>query len=374
MPERWLSCLVGERAATWLEKLAARKMLVGLVLGQFVSLLITSTGFSSSELARRGVNAPTSQSLLNYILLAIVYGIIVIKRGTWLKLNWYYYLLLGIIDVEANYIVVKAYQYTSLTSVMLLDCWSIPCVILFTWVFLKTKYGIRKFIGVAVCVAGLILVVFSDVHASDRRAKGPNPLKGDLLVFAGATLYAVTNVGEEYLVKKGDRIEVMAMLGVFGAIISAIQISILERGELRSIDWNAHAILPFLGFALAMFLFYSTVPTILKISGATMLNLSLLTSDMWAVLIRIFAYHEKVDWIYFVAFAGVAIGLFIYSRSAEKDERAAQVAVVDTDEQKNETDEEAQVEYSNETSQREYVESKSGDAKHFSSASTEISK
>ena len=25
-----------------------------------------------------------------------------------------------------------------------------------------------------------------------------------------------------------------------------------------------------------------------------MLNLSLLTSDMWAVLIRIFAYHEKV--------------------------------------------------------------------------------
>jgi Solute carrier family 35 len=28
---------------------------------------------------------------------------------------------------------------------------------------------------------------------------------------------------QEYLIKKGDRIEVMAMLGVFGAIISAIQ-------------------------------------------------------------------------------------------------------------------------------------------------------
>jgi hypothetical protein len=32
----------------------------------------------------------------------------------------------------------------------------------------------------------------------------------------------------------------------------------------------------------------------LQISGSTMLNLSLLTSDMWAVVIRIFAYHEKV--------------------------------------------------------------------------------
>lgn len=32
----------------------------------------------------------------------------------------------------------------------------------------------------------------------------------------------------------------------------------------------------------------------MQISGSTMLNLSLLTSDMWAVLIRIFAYNEKV--------------------------------------------------------------------------------
>jgi hypothetical protein len=31
-----------------------REAFVGLALGQFVSLLITSTGFASSELARRG--------------------------------------------------------------------------------------------------------------------------------------------------------------------------------------------------------------------------------------------------------------------------------------------------------------------------------
>ncbi|KAJ0620134.1 putative solute carrier family 35 member SLC35F1/F2/F6 [Helianthus annuus] len=62
-----------------------------------------------------------------------------------------------------------------------------------------------------------------------------------------------------------------------------------------------------------MFLFYSGVPVLLKISGSTMLNLSLLTSDMWSVLIRIFVYREKVDWIYFVAFAAVAVGLVVYS-------------------------------------------------------------
>ena len=34
-----------------------KKTLVGLGLGQFLSLLITSTGFSSSELARRGLSS-----------------------------------------------------------------------------------------------------------------------------------------------------------------------------------------------------------------------------------------------------------------------------------------------------------------------------
>lgn len=303
-----------------------KKTLVGLGLGQFLSLLITSTGFSSSELARRGINAPTSQSFLNYILLAFVYGSTMFYRGTALKAKWYYYIILAVVDVEANFLVVKAYQYTSITSVMLLDCWAIPCVILLTWVFLKTKYQWKKFLSVAICVGGLVMVVFSDVHAKDRSG-GSNPLKGDMLVIAGATLYAVSNVSEEFLVKSADRVELMAMLGFFGAIVSACQISILERNELKSIHWSAGAALPFFGFALAMFLFYSLVPVLLKINGSTMLNLSLLTSDMWTVVIRIFAYHQKVDWLYYIAFAAVAVGLVIYSiGDKDEDQNRAEVA------------------------------------------------
>ncbi|POO03404.1 Solute carrier [Trema orientale] len=291
------------------------KTLIGLGLGQLLSLLITSTGFSSSELSKKGIDAPTSQSFLNYVLLAIVYGSIMLYRKEPLKSKWYYYVLLGVVDVEANFLVVKAYQYTSITSVMLLDCWSIPSVMLLTWLFLKTKYRYRKITGVVVCIAGLVTVVFSDVHAGDR-AGGSNPSKGDVLVIAGATLYAVSNVSEEFLVKSADRIELMSMLGVFGAIISAIQA------------------LPFVGFSLAMFLFYSFVPILLKINGSTMLNLSLLTSDMWAVVIRIFAYHEKVDWLYFLAFAAVTVGLVIYSGGDKEEDHRTDVADEDAERSK----------------------------------------
>ncbi|PPR95798.1 hypothetical protein GOBAR_AA24870 [Gossypium barbadense] len=304
------------------------------------------------------INAPMSQSFLNYVLLSVVYGSVMLYRRQALKAKWYYYVILGLVDVEANYLVVKAYQYTSITSVMLLDCWSIPSVMLLTYIFLKTKYRYRKIAGVIVCVAGLVMVVFSDVHAGDRSG-GSNPRKGDLLVIAGATLYAISNVSEEFLVKNADRVELMSFLGLFGAIISAIQIminypvqsnsgymfccfnfyfqsvtlngvnrSIVERNELKSIHWTAGAAFPFLGFSLAMFLFYSFVPVLLKMSGSTMLNLSLLTSDMWAVVIRIFAYHEKVDWMYFLAFVAVAVGLIIYS-GGDKDDDQSRADVAD---------------------------------------------
>ncbi|XP_023639268.1 solute carrier family 35 member F1 isoform X3 [Capsella rubella] len=291
-----------------------KKTLIGLGLGQIVSLVSTSVSFTTSEFARKGINVPTSQAFLGYVLLAIVYGGTMLYRGSTIQAKWYYYLLLALVDVEANFLVVKAYQYSSLTSVMLLDCWAIPCVLVLTWLFLKTKYRLMKISGVVICILGVVMVVFSDVHAGDR-AGGSNPIKGDVLVIAGATLYAVSNASEEFVVKRnaGDTIELMTFMGFFGAIISAIQISILERSELKAIHWSAGAVFPFLRFAVTTFLFYSLVPVLLKTNGSTMFNLSLLTADMWSVLIRIFVYHEKVDWLYFLAFATTAIGLIIYS-------------------------------------------------------------
>ncbi|KAF8098126.1 hypothetical protein N665_0273s0026 [Sinapis alba] len=277
-----------------LEEIKKKKTtFIGLGLGQILSLLCTCNVFTSSELARKGYNVPTTQTFLSYMLLAIVYGGIMLYRRPTIKGKWYHYCLLALADVEGNFLVVKANQYTSITSVMLLDCWAIPCVLVLTWVFLKTKYRVMKITGVVICILGVVMVVFSDVHAGSR-AGGSNPVKGDFLVVAGATLYAVSNTTEEFLVKNANTVELMTFLGFFGAIISAIQIGIFERSELKAIDWSAEAAFPFLRFTVTMFLFYSLLPVLLKTSGSAMFTLSLLTSDMWAVLIRIFAYHEKV--------------------------------------------------------------------------------
>ena len=52
----------------------------------------------------------------------------------------------------------------------------------------------------------------------------PNKILGDSLCVSGAFLYGVSNVAEEFVVKKFDRTEFLAMLGLFGSFINGVQL------------------------------------------------------------------------------------------------------------------------------------------------------
>lgn len=53
---------------------------------------------------------------------------------------------------------------------------------------------------------------------------GSDVLIGDVLVLLGASLYAVSNVCEEYIVKRLSRCEFLGMVGLFGTLISGVQL------------------------------------------------------------------------------------------------------------------------------------------------------
>lgn len=56
----------------------------------------------------------------------------------------------------------EAYQFSSITSVTLLDCFTIAWVLILTWIFLRTRYSLWQLFGAATCVVGLGLVLLSD--------------------------------------------------------------------------------------------------------------------------------------------------------------------------------------------------------------------
>ncbi|XP_026415256.1 solute carrier family 35 member F2-like isoform X2 [Papaver somniferum] len=242
-----------------------------LFLGQLVSTNLAVNSFTSSLLANHSVNAPLTQVLLCYTLLALVYTPIVLYRRQKLAVPWYWYLLLGFIDVQGN--------------------------------LCGTRYSICQFFGAAICMAGLCLVVFSD--SVGGASGGKHPLLGDGLVIAG--------LGMEYCVKKKDLVEVLSMLGIFGMLVSICQICLMEKNNLEAIRWSPEIISLFGSFMVSAFVFYSTIPYVLKLGGAVLFNLSLLTSDVWGVMIRVFVFHQNIQWLYYVSFITVGVGLVIYS-------------------------------------------------------------
>eukprot|EP00761_Pharyngomonas_kirbyi_P009099 gb/GECH01009114.1/.p1 GENE.gb/GECH01009114.1/~~gb/GECH01009114.1/.p1 ORF type:complete len:368 (+),score=46.15 gb/GECH01009114.1/:1-1104(+) len=311
----------------------------GLVLlfSQILSLLLTSTGIFTTFLRQNKVSIPTAQSTGHYFLLSIVYIPILLfirwRHGVTkhvVRVPIWKYILLAIADVEANYLVVKAYDYTTITSVMLLDCFTIPIVMGLSKLLFKVKYRWNHLIGVPVCVAGLVLLVFSDFHSS---SKGVKQLIGDFLCIAGTALYACSNVGQEFIVRyNGGGVEYLALLGFFGFFINFTQLMILERSELSQIKWSVEIGLFLAGFALSLFLLYTLTPHLLKLSSATFMNLAFLTSDLFAVIADIFIFHQIPNWMYYLAFTTTITGLIIYNVKQEKYHEN-----VETQEQEEET-------------------------------------
>lgn len=293
------------------------KSTTSLATGQFISLLITATGVFSSLLANDGVDIPTVQSSLNYLLLS-GHLLWAFPRGGTRHLAFpsWRYLLWAFCDVEGNYLVVTAYQYTSVASVMLLDCFTIPVVMVVSRILMGARYTRWHILACCICIVGLSLTVLSDaLLKKDSGASTPQGPAwfGDVLVLLGATLYGFSNVQQELIVK-GDcrRSEALGMLGMWGTVLSFLQAAAVERAALWSISWNPRIVLCMLGFQLSLFGMYVLTSLFLQTGDAALFNLSLLTSDVYSVVFSWGVQHRSITWVYGVAFATTLTGLVVY--------------------------------------------------------------
>eukprot|EP00435_Cladocopium_sp_Y103_P036059 s1426_g9.t1 len=261
-----------------------------LLLGQLISVLNTFTGVFSSTLADSGINLPSTQSSLNYLLLALLLCRELPRiREEGLRVPWWRYALWALADVEANYMVVLAYRYTSVASVMLLDGFTVPGAMLVSWVLLR-------------------LTVFSDSSHEDTTTS--HAWMGDLFVICGASLYSLSNVQEEILLKRHcSRSEALGMLGVFGSIICCVQAFVLEGHALRTTEWSARDVGCLLGFQICLFGIYVLASIFLQMSDSAVFNMSLLTCDVYSIIFSWQVQHKHISWTYGLAFGLTLSGL-----------------------------------------------------------------
>lgn len=295
------------------------RLLKTVALGQVLSLLICGTAVSCQLLADAGVETPMLQSFLNYALLLLVYTSVLAtwkgEQSLWrvLRANWWKYLLMALSDVEANYTVVKAYQFTTLTSIQLLDCFVIPVLMVLSWFLLKTRYRPIHFVAVVICLLGVGAMVGADILAGRDQGSTQSVLLGDGLVLLSAVLYAVSNVLQEDTVKKLSRVQFLGMMGLFGTVFSGVQLTVLERQAVAAVQWDIHIALLFVLYALCMFALYSLMPVVVKMTSATAVNLSLLTADLFSLFCGVFLFHYNFSPLYLVSFMVIVVGFVIFN-------------------------------------------------------------
>ncbi len=160
---------------------------------------------------------------------------------------------------------------------------------------------------------------------SFHQGSSSNPVVGDLLCLAAAVLYAVSNVGQEATVTQGSKLEYLALLGLFATPLSLGQSAGIEHARWVSTNWTPLVIGCMVGFAVCLWCVYALVPIMLERSGATFLNLSLLTSDVFAIVAGIFLFGFVPSLFYILAAVLIVAGLIVYnvgSGEEKKEERS----------------------------------------------------
>jgi len=253
------------------------------------------------------------------------------------------YVILAILDVEANYLTVLAYRYTTLTSVTLFDALAIPSAMMLSKVWLGRAYGRIHLVGVALCMVGVVVNVLQDYKIvkdqddvdqyDDSGTYGsnndnnlyPHRIRGDLLAIAGGLLYGINDVVCEICVRThGHASEFLGMVGLCAGVIAIIQAAIVEReaiGKFFSLgvsdgDGGSCSAITAWGllsaFVAVNVVSYSGAAMFLLFSEACFFNLSLLTGDLWTVIFSVTAQHIVPGRFFFLALLLIVGGVVVY--------------------------------------------------------------
>jgi len=235
-----------------------------LLFGQALSFLLAAGGAAQATLHLQcNLSAPTFTSSIIYFILSLnliplyhqgrrtrhdIYGEedgVLHTRDDIRPQHWFCgviplvaspwaYVGIAFLDVEANYMTVLAYRYTTITSITLFDALAIPSAMILSWTFLRRRYTPIHYCGVAVCMAGIVYNVLADYETNLNSTSGsreyPHKVLGDALAICGGIVYGANDFLAETAVRRfGGPTEFLGMMGLFGLIISIVQAAILER-------------------------------------------------------------------------------------------------------------------------------------------------
>ena len=249
---------------------------------------------------------------------------------------------------------------------------SVPASMLLSKIYLGRQFSMMHVAGAMICISGLVLAVVldlntrttltADLETDDQdtsqheqqddyknyyaydddfveeetlfeynKEDYPHKVLGDVLAAIGGVLYGATDFVMEVCAKKfGGPMELLAMIGFWGSIISFILTILLESREVSFLLQNAfrfkrpdedHDCLASRSLAYVwanafiLALHNVTVGYFVLFSESALLNLSMLTSNFWAVGLSIVFEALTPDAGFYAALALIVFGIIVYELS-----------------------------------------------------------
>jgi drug/metabolite transporter (DMT)-like permease len=245
------------------------------------------------------------------------------------------YFPIALFDVYANYFVALSLKYTTLTSVTLLEALAIPSSMIISGIFLKREYTTYHYMGVAMCLLGIVLNVVGDYTGTENNdgtvttgayyVDYPHKVQGDVLAILGGVLFGASEViGEVAIRNYGGIYEYLGMVGFWAVPVCALQVYYLEQeqvakffayGDLRFCSIAAAWVLLAL-YSIAASINYLGTARFLRISDAAFYNISLLTGGIWSCTFSVLFEGIVPQPIFYIAAAMIVAGVVLYEMAS----------------------------------------------------------
>lgn len=237
-----------------------------------------------------------------------------------------YFFLSAMLDLHGNILIVSAYDRINLASVMLLQDFTIPSAVLLSIVVLKIRYLRNHYIAILLSSIGMGLCIYNDLWLKEKReedySEEKSQIVGNIMALSGAFMMASNNILAEYILKsQRDVNHYLGFLGLFGSLVALLESAFIFKDLNEFIDrvdgiefkQAMDISLYLLLFTVANFVCYSLIPVYISKSGATLFNLSNVTTVLWGMLGDILVFHKEFYPLYLLAFFFEITGVLVFS-------------------------------------------------------------
>lgn len=269
---------------------------------QVCSLCLSLNGTYCSLISEySGYYLPLLQLFLTYI--SVLFCHLFKEKGS--NMGWLRYIIVSIFSLAGDIASIYTYSLTSIASSVILATTVIFWVAPMNFFFLRRNLTWVQGVCILTGMGGVVCVVISDGFENDKWI-------GNVLALSSAICYAIANILQEYLVYEASVSTLMFRFSLLCSPLAAIACSAFEWRKIYNFEWKYQSILLIIIYVVGLTFYYMFVPVILQHSSATEMNMSLLTSNLFSIIISYFVFGDRFKLLYIAGFILIPASIFLF--------------------------------------------------------------